>query len=668
MNISDNNSKIPTLCLNMIVKNESRIIERLLTSVLPIIDTFCICDTGSTDNTIELIENFGKKHNIPGKVVQEPFKNFCYNRTFALQACVGMSDYILLLDADMILEIRKFDKKILNTGDNFFLLQGSESFYYKNLRIVKNNGLYKYVGVTHEHIATPPDSVHINIDKNVLFINDIGDGGAKNDKFERDIRLLTEGIKEEPNNERYYFYLANSYHDSGKFEEAIKTYKKRIEMGGWIQEVWYSYYRIGLSYMRLDRPADAINAWLNGYESYPERLENLYEIIKYYRVLSKHKLAYTFYKMALEKLYIQRNKDDYLFLHNNVYTYEIEYEYSIIAYYLGIRNINNNIITILNNSNDDNLNRKVLENMKFYKDTLTSYKIFDLSNKLEVPINNESTNFNSSSSCLIKDDNTYKLNIRYVNYNITNNGSYLNCDKNIITINKFIEFDYKFDLINDKIFGLLFNNRRYIGIEDVRIYKDSNNELLFMGTGLHENNNLGIMQGKYNTDDFILRANEIKCTFKDSGCEKNWVFFEYKGETHVIYNWYPLTISKIEDNKLNLVEIKQVPKIFKYFRGSTNGFHYFNEQTNKKEIWFVVHLVSYESPRHYYHAIVVFDDNLNLLRYSAPFKFSGEPIEYCLSIVVEEDKVIINYSEWDRTTKIGFYKKSYIDSKLIYNQ
>ena len=47
-----------TLCLNMIVKNESAIITRLFKSVLPIIDSYCICDTGSTDNTIEIIKTF----------------------------------------------------------------------------------------------------------------------------------------------------------------------------------------------------------------------------------------------------------------------------------------------------------------------------------------------------------------------------------------------------------------------------------------------------------------------------------------------------------------------------------------------------------------------------------------------------------------------------------
>ena len=49
----------PTICLNMIVKNESKIITRLFDSVLSIIDTYCICDTGSNDNTID-IENISE--------------------------------------------------------------------------------------------------------------------------------------------------------------------------------------------------------------------------------------------------------------------------------------------------------------------------------------------------------------------------------------------------------------------------------------------------------------------------------------------------------------------------------------------------------------------------------------------------------------------------------
>jgi len=57
---------------------------------------------------------------------------------------------------------------------------------------------------------------------------------------------------------------------------------------------------------------------------------------------------------------------------------------------------------------------------------------------------------------------------------------------------------------------------------------------------------------------------------------------------------------------------------------------------------------------------------MKLLRYSAPFKFEGEPIEYSVGLIVEDSRVIVPYSVWDRTTKIAVYNKSYIDSKIIY--
>jgi hypothetical protein len=120
-----------------------------------------------------------------------------------------------------------------------------------------------------------------------------------------------------------------------------------------------------------------------------------------------------------------------------------------------------------------------------------------------------------------------------------------------------------------------------------------------------------------------------------------------------------------------------MPSIFSHIRGSTCGFKYYkklkienhgniNIELCEEEIWFVVHMVSYENPRHYYHLFVVFDEDMNLLRYSAPFKFEGTPIEYCLSVVVEDERVLVNYSCWDRTTKLAVYDKTYIDSIIKY--
>ena len=49
-----------TLCLNMIVKNESHIIGQTLENICSTVqlDYWVICDTGSTDDTINIIKTF----------------------------------------------------------------------------------------------------------------------------------------------------------------------------------------------------------------------------------------------------------------------------------------------------------------------------------------------------------------------------------------------------------------------------------------------------------------------------------------------------------------------------------------------------------------------------------------------------------------------------------
>ena len=65
-----------TICLNMIVKNESKIITRLFDSVYKIIDYYCICDTGSTDDTIDIIKEYFKGKNIPGEIIKKKICKF----------------------------------------------------------------------------------------------------------------------------------------------------------------------------------------------------------------------------------------------------------------------------------------------------------------------------------------------------------------------------------------------------------------------------------------------------------------------------------------------------------------------------------------------------------------------------------------------------------------
>jgi glycosyltransferase involved in cell wall biosynthesis len=651
----------------MIVKNERKIITRLLDSVISIIDSYCICDTGSDDDTINVIKEYFEKKNISGKIVQEPFINFSHNRNFAIKACEGMADYLLLLDADMEVKLNNFDKEILQNYDHFYIFQGNDNFYYKNTRILKNDKKcnYNYIGATHEYISHDNNCTSTTIDKNTFFIHDIGDGGSKYNKFQRDIQLLTNGIKDEPNNCRNYFYLANSYYDIQNYNEAIDYYKKRIEFKGWQQEVWYSYYKIGLSYMNLNNFSSALFYWLEAYEYFPDRIENIYEIIKYYRLNGKNKLAYNFYKLAESKLNLK--KDDWLFLHNDVYSHKLYFEYTIIAYYNNIKNINNEFINLFNSSTDINTNNNTLSNLKFYELKLIPLETLNFNNTMI----HDDIIFYSSSSCIIKkyNSNNYLMNIRYVNYQINDDGSYV-IKNNIISLNKFVELDTKFNKIQEFLIQSETNNsnennsnKMYVGIEDLKIF-NAENKIFFIGTDYnYQIGKIGISYGIYDNDiQRQLNIIQLQQNFSNTSCEKNWVFTMLNDELHIIYKWSPLMICKIDKNNIIPIISKNMPLFFSIIRGST--CETIDLETNEK--WFICHFVSYENPRKYYHIFVVLDNNFNLLKYSAPFKFENEPIEYCLSMLIKNEQIVINYSTWDRTTKIGIYDKKYIQSLLMY--
>ena len=695
-NIDSN--QIPKICLNMIVKNESKVILRLLNSVLPIIDSYCICDTGSTDNTIELIETFFKEKNIIGRIVREPFKDFGYNRTFALNSCIGLpnADYLLLMDADMVLRInpklctQKFRKSLIK--DAYYIYQGSDDFFYKNVRILKNNPEYSYWGVTHEYVKLTPNSVLQDFEKDLIFIIDIGDGGSKTDKFERDIRLLLKGLEEIPNNDRYTFYLANSYFSIDNYEKSIEYYKKRIEIGGWVQEVWYSYYSIGNCYKAMGDYVNAVHYWMEGYQYYPNRIENLYKIVEYYRLKGKNVLSHIFYELADYQRSIDKT-NDHLFLEKSIYEYKLDYEFTILAYYRNTKNVDVTpyCMKVLSHpGSDEGMNRNVLSNYKFYVK-----KIKDLEN---LDFMNNSNNFNvlsqigntihidrniylsSTPSLFIDPINKNKLlvNVRYISYRIDDKGNYSSDEfirtKNIIAI---IDISNPNQWRKEKEFELKYNecyDSRYVGLEDIRLF--SNNEIVFFNAnrGL-DYDKMVVETGFINLKSQNTQSNLI---YKENQkeIEKNWVLFKNKNrELKMIYGWYPLTIGNIEedsgktiDNKNQIIKKYRIthqqdtPNFFRWVRGSTNGV------TIGDEIWFICHLVSYEERRYYYHLFVVLDSNtMELKKYTRLFTFEKEKVEYTLGFVYfeERNQFLIGYSVLDSKTKYMMISKENIDKLFL---
>src|SRR5437016_2494606 len=89
-----------SICLNMIVKNESHVIRHCIASVKPYISSWVIVDTGSTDGTQEIIRN--ELQDIPGTLYERPWVNFALNRNEALELAKTRADFLLFVDADEI--------------------------------------------------------------------------------------------------------------------------------------------------------------------------------------------------------------------------------------------------------------------------------------------------------------------------------------------------------------------------------------------------------------------------------------------------------------------------------------------------------------------------------------------------------------------------------------
>ena len=666
---------MPKLALNMIVKNESKIITRLFDSLSEIIDCYCICDTGSTDNTVALITEYFAARNIPGCVITEPFKNFEHNRTFSLHACKDKAntggtyaDYILLMDADMVLERGpQFDatqfKLKLDTADVFHLFQGSDRFSYKNVRIVKNSLNISYWGVTHEVISTPDGTKYDQIERSVAFINDIGDGGAKADKFTRDIRLLTEGLVEKPNNDRYTFYLANSYRDNGEREKAIEMYKKRIEIGGWFDEVWQSYYNIGRCYSWSGEPEKAIVYWMLAYDHFPKRLENIYEIIHYYRNQSKHKLVYEFYCMAMRQLEgVDKSKIDYLFLQNDIYDYKLDYEYTISGYYYNPDKIDLAALSmdVLCAKNiEDGIMRNVLSNYKFYSEPLPGKTL-----NIETP--KVPDGFRTSTPSVCFHGRRMVTNHRQVNYYINESGGYVNQEH--ITTHNVLTVDNNFADSDDEDSGSFVldynkdNDARYVGLEDMRLFEHQGITHFTANRGLAD----GTMRVEYGHIDYDGRCVVSSLLTKPDGqanIEKNWVLYaDASDQIQVVYNWWPMTTYEIgHANVLINKRQTQVPRFFELVRGSTNGVRVGDET------WFICHLVSYEDRRYYYHILVAIDTHTGAVtRWSRLFTLEREKVEYVLGFAKSGDNdFLLGYSKMDRTSEFKRVEQKELEELFI---
>jgi len=639
------------------VKNEGAIIQRMLQSAFSAAKYVVVCDTGSTDDTLQKATD-ACGDSIPFRAYGDEWKNFGHNRTLALKHGRDAIDkwglcreetWMLLLDGDMILVDAGFNPSQLN-DDVILLEQRGGGIAYSNVRLIRSSISATYKCYTHEYLD---HGIAAKGTLKTLWIDDKGDGGCKADKLPRDEKLLQAQLKETPMDARTLFYLGHTLRDMGKTSEALVYYRKRVHVGGWDEEVWYSRYCIGMCLEKLGKTNEALDEYAGAWASRPWRNEPLLKMAGIYHARNDHARAYWTAKAGLSTAY---PTGDLLFVEKEAYYDSFLRFASIHGYFIGQRTDAGKSADSLHFFGQDKTTREeALRNLSWYTNPLAG-----------VPLSVPRTPPEGWSFCnpsIIKHGTDYLLNLRMVNYKINPQGGYYGFGDKVRTRNLLVTLDMDLKPIWEVELNTPepHNHDAQIqGIEDVRLCSD-------WGCGVK---GLGVrcdMYYQYPTmwqfrwDLSTGKCEEAKPLSTSGHTEKNWLVFGgtfEHGEKRVIYSHSPYTVTDLNKTVIS-----------HQFQMDLSGFRGGSAPIKWNGGWlYIIHEVTMlpgHTRRTYMHRFCWTDENLMLKKVSAPFHFR-EPhtIEFCSGLVAHRTGVLATYGRNDGIAEMMFVENTKVQEML----
>lgn len=376
--------KNSTMCLATNCRNEEKCIERLLESVHKFIDYWVIVDTGSTDRTCEIIEEYFRVKGIPGELHHEEWVSMGHNKTSMLAHAKGKTDYLIHVDADDYM-VGHVDKNDIGKGNHAFFcgsIRGGTK--YKSWIIFDNSLTWRFVGVSHTMVKCVeiPNFKSLDLSEKPYHMVSVTTGGARSidpDKYFRDALLLQkqffDTLLDDPDelNTRSIFYTAQSYYDSGKTEDALKWYRLYTKLeGGWSEEYFESHMRIALCMMDLKWDLNKIIAQMSvAIGMFKDRAEPLYYLGKYCNSVKEFNLGYRYLKEAKNKSLEEIVKKYSLFVNSYTYGDFVKDELSVSCYWTErYKEGYSNLMEVVANKNPEIDYVRILENKKHFENMM----------------------------------------------------------------------------------------------------------------------------------------------------------------------------------------------------------------------------------------------------------------------------------------------------------
>jgi len=341
------------ISLLMMVKNEHKRLLHTLNTVIGYIDSLVIFDTGSSDDTIEILRKFSLENNIPLRLKEGKFIDFATSRNESLDFADTFEDidYLLLLDCNDELRggnlLRKFCEKYKNHPNTGYLVcqewwSGKYDKYY-NLRLVKSRQGWRYKGRVHEWMkntkfendeeAQKSGDIVVRLPPEIILYQDRTQDDDKTGKrFFRDKILLLEDHKDNPTEPRTVFYLAQTCACLNEWENAFYYYKLRTTLEGFWEECFHAFLRCGEISEKLNHPWHERMKWYMQAFEHTQRVEPLIKIIEYYKDKKNWLLCFTFADLACKLNYPEHC---ILFVDKHAYEYLRWHLLGIAGWYSG---------------------------------------------------------------------------------------------------------------------------------------------------------------------------------------------------------------------------------------------------------------------------------------------------------------------------------------------
>ena len=327
--------------LVMIVKNSGDILRECLRINSKYIDRWTIVDTGSTDNTKEIIKE--ELQHVPGNLFDIKFEDFSQARNKSLELSSKSCKYTIILDDSYAINGGELLRsKLEKSKSNAFTIRighlSNEKLLndYYSIRIFKSSLNYRYKFRVHEFLQIKKKDI-CEINDESIFIDDVETVEHKNRsvvRFKKDVEFLLLDLKENPTEPRTIYYLAKTYHQLNKLDESLSYFKKLKNLRNIDSEYYFmSEYESSCINFQKNNDIQAFkNQLLNVQSKFPNRIEPGYKLAIIMRDSGDIEEAERIIDYIAK---LPKPSNSFTLLEEDIYEYFIPYLYIEIKLQLG---------------------------------------------------------------------------------------------------------------------------------------------------------------------------------------------------------------------------------------------------------------------------------------------------------------------------------------------